>query len=150
MSTRRTRNRRGSLRVMMELPLAVEAGAGQPWLHDKGAEPPAELVPDPRTLERARRKLNGSRKRRASLSTGGLGTTLPAGSDLMPHDRVTITLGLGSRWRPLAILAALPARVVRAREVLDGLEVGLAFEAAEPAIERRVRALIQARERRGG
>lgn len=150
MTARRARNRRGSLRVALELPLAVEAGTGQPWLHDKGAEPPAELVPDPRTLERARRKLSGDRKRRASLSTGGLGTTLPASSDLMPHDRVTILLGLGSRWRPLSILTALPARVVRAREVLDGLEVGLAFESAEPAIERRLRALIHARERRGG
>jgi hypothetical protein len=148
MTALRRRNRRDSLRVAVDLPVTVAAHTGQPWLHDNGAQPPAELVPGTRTLERARRKLGGG-KRRVSLSTGGLGATLPAASDLMPHDRVTVVLGLGSRWRPLAIMAALPARVVRAREVLDGLEVGLAFEGREPAIERRLRALIQARERRG-
>ena len=128
--------------------MILENRAGGPWLQDDDSPPPAELAPGPATRHRAKRKLAGGR-RRITLSTGGVGITLPPASDLLPHDRVTVLLALGPRGRPLTILAGVPARVVRAREVLDGLEVGLALETPGPAIERRLAALIQARERRG-
>ena len=144
----RKRNRRRSLRASVALPVVLENRPWGPWLHDDDSPPPAELAPEPATRQRAKRKLAGSR-RRITLSTGGIGITLPPASDLLPRDRVMVLLALGPRRRPLTVLAGVPARVVRAREILDGLEVGLAFETPGPAIERRLGALIQARERRG-
>ena len=144
----RGRNRRRNVRTRLALRVALEPGTGRPWLYARDSEVPVELTAHSHTLERARRKLPQAAQRTITLSTGGLGATLPAASDLMPHDHIMALLALGPGRQPLDTVAGIPARVVRARETLDGLEVGLAFEVTEPAVDRRLAALIQARERR--
>lgn len=143
------RQKRGGFRANLTLRVALEREGGGPWLHVRDGDVPTALNPPAKALEAARRHLTADASREVNLSTEGLGLVLPAGSDVLPHDRLTILLALGPDRRPLDVVAALPARVVRAREILDGLEVGLDFDANEPAIDRRLAALIQARERRG-
>jgi len=144
----RGRNRRRHVRAQLTMRVALEPGTGRPWLYARDNEVPVELAAHPRTLERARRKLPQAARRPLNLSTGGLGVTVPTGSDVMPHDHIMALLALGPDKRPLDTVAGIPSRVVRARETLNGLEVGLAFEVTEPAVDRRLAALIQARERR--
>ncbi|MFB6260394.1 MAG: hypothetical protein ABEJ96_07585, partial [Thiohalorhabdaceae bacterium] len=90
------RNRRRNVRTSLPLRVALTTGACSPWLDTRDSEVPRELAPEPTTLQRARRKLPKAAQRTVSLSTGGLGVTTAAGSDIMPHDRVMALLALGA------------------------------------------------------
>lgn len=142
-------NRRRNVRARLSLRVALERGNGNPWLSSRHSDGPVKLAPSPKVLEGARQKLTKATQRTVSLSTGGLGLTVASGSDILPHDRVMALVALGPKNRPLDTVAGIPARVVRTADILDGLEVGLAFEAEEPAIDRRLTTVIQDRKRQG-
>lgn len=144
---RKRQERRGQFRMRTWLRAAIDphAGAG-PWLYARLEEMPTQLAPGPGEVEQARSRLSPDTERTINISASGVGLAIPPDSELHPGERLTLFLGLGPPDRPLDIVAALPARVIRVEEGAEGTEAGLQFETGEPALEHLVAGLVHRRD----